>query len=89
MVNFKSTQKNKKNFNELSVFFVEFLDIYFNLCQSFVKIESIKEAQLWFESRCVKNGDFANRDSVHWYEKSYGNKSDFFELQYLKFKVQW
>ena len=44
MVNFKSTQKNKKNFNELSVFFVEFLDIYFNLHQSFVKIESIKEA---------------------------------------------
>lgn len=62
MVNFKSTQKNK-NFNELSVFFVEFLDIYFNLCQSFVKIESIKEAQLRFESRCVKNGDFANRDA--------------------------
>ena len=65
MVNFKSTPKNKKNFNELSVSFVKFLDIYFNLCQSFVKIESIREVQLLFESRCVKNGDFANRDSIH------------------------
>ena len=65
--------------------FVKFLDIYFNLCQSFETLEVIKKAQLWVESRVVKNGDFANPDSIHWHEKSYGNTSDFSELQYLKF----
>ena len=48
-----------------SFFFVTFRNVYFNFWQSFVKIELFKEAQLRFESRSVKNGLFANRDSIH------------------------